>query len=507
MNKFLKILVIIILIFSCWVSMAQKSINPDGFNVFYHPNGKISSEGYMRDGKPDGYWKTYYEDGILKSEGNRVDYELDSLWKFYNETGDLILEINYKHGKKHGIRKTYREEEIIVEPFVNDQKEGLTEFLYPDGSIKRTIPFENGLEEGNGFNYDNDGNIVVHTEYRKGFVIFRENINRRDRNCLKQGHWKYFYEEGMLKEEGTYRNDKRDGFFKTYDKTGNLLELKKFADDVEVLDVPEITKLETVTEYYDNGVISSVTTYRNGLPEGVSREYNEDGSIEKAVIYAKGNIIGKGIMDENGIKEGAWEEFYFDGKLRAKGNYISGLKTGEWIFYYENGVLEQKGEYNSEGKPVGLWVWYYDNGNLWREEFFIKGLKDGLVTEFDPNGNIISEGEYFEDMEEGKWIYNIENHRIEGYYSNGLRNGIWKHFYPNGQLAFEGQFINDNPNGLHVYYWEDGKKKDEENYIMGRKEGDWIRYDEDGVPFIIITYSDNREIKYDGIKIKPPYDE
>jgi hypothetical protein len=37
-----------------------------------------------------------------------------------------------------------------------------------------------------------------------------------------------------------------------------------------------------------------------------------------------------------------------------------------------------------------------------------------LVTEFDRNGNIIAEGEYFEGLEEGKWIYNLENHRIEG---------------------------------------------------------------------------------------------
>lgn len=507
MKKIYKILLIITLHLGCLVLNAQEAIDPNGYNVFYHPNGNISSEGSMINGKPDGLWKTYHENGIIKSVGNRVDFELDSLWTFYDEDGRVILEIEYKQGKKHGIRKTYREDEIMVERFVLDQKEGLTEFFYPDGPLMRTIPFINGLEEGNGFEYDRDGNIITLTEYRRGFIINRESINRFDRNGLKQGRWKYFYEDGALREEGSFRNDKKDGFFKIYDRKGNLLELKKFVDGEEVIDAPEIAKLDVVTEYYETGVISKVTTYKNGLEEGVSREYAEDGSIDRAVIYAAGNIIGEGIMDEEGNKEGPWEEYYVDGSLRAKGSYLNNRKTGEWVYYHENGVLEQKGTYDQEGRPVGKWVWYYDNENLWREEFFINGLQDGLVTEFDRNGNVIAEGEYFEGLEEGKWIYKLENHRIEGTYSAGMRNGMWQHFYPNGQLSFEGQFINDNPNGKHIYYWDDGKKKDEENYINGRKEGDWIRYNEDGTPLLVITYSNNREVRYDGVKIRPEFEE
>ena len=49
----------------------QQEIIPDGYNKFYFPNGRISSEGTMRGGKPDGYWKSYYDNGQLKSEGNR----------------------------------------------------------------------------------------------------------------------------------------------------------------------------------------------------------------------------------------------------------------------------------------------------------------------------------------------------------------------------------------------------------------------------------------------------
>ena len=44
----------------------QNTVNPDGYNVFYYPNGVKSSEGNFRNGKPDGYWKTYFENGVLK---------------------------------------------------------------------------------------------------------------------------------------------------------------------------------------------------------------------------------------------------------------------------------------------------------------------------------------------------------------------------------------------------------------------------------------------------------
>ncbi|HSP88457.1 MAG TPA: hypothetical protein VLN45_10015, partial [Ignavibacteriaceae bacterium] len=99
---------------------AQDKVEPNGYNKFYYENGKLSSEGNMRNGKPDGYWKTYYENGILKSEGNRKDFELDSVWNFYNDTGIIILKITYLKGKKNGIRTTYQEDEIQEENFVND---------------------------------------------------------------------------------------------------------------------------------------------------------------------------------------------------------------------------------------------------------------------------------------------------------------------------------------------------------------------------------------------------
>src|SRR5471030_1168793 len=79
-------------------------VNPNGYNKFYYPSGKIESEGTMKEGVPEGYWKTYYENGTIKSEGNRSNHALEGDWKFYTYKGVLTTEINYNKGKRDGMQ-------------------------------------------------------------------------------------------------------------------------------------------------------------------------------------------------------------------------------------------------------------------------------------------------------------------------------------------------------------------------------------------------------------------
>jgi antitoxin component YwqK of YwqJK toxin-antitoxin module len=181
--------------FLCCVAggYSQDSLQKEGYSKYYYPNGKISSEGTLKDGKPDGYWKSYNESGSIKSEGNRKNFELDSLWKFYNQDGKLLLEIFYKSGKKNGLKTSYLDKETVRENFRNDIKEGYTRYFYREGKIKQEIPFIKGLEQGFGKEYGTDGTIITLTEYKKGFIVDRLRINRRDGQGRKQGRWYSFY--------------------------------------------------------------------------------------------------------------------------------------------------------------------------------------------------------------------------------------------------------------------------------------------------------------------------
>ncbi len=485
---------------------AQERQQDNGLTTFYHPNGVISSEGYMLNGQPEGYWKTYSEEGILLSEGNRKDHLLDSVWKFYDETGVLKMEITYREGKKNGPRTTYRENERVEENFIDDLKQGATNYFYPDGSIKKTVNYKDGLEEGLAREYAEDGRITQLITYKKGFISNRERINRYDSEGLEHGNWKYFYDNGNLRLECIYKHGLLNGYYKEYDLDGKLIAAYKYVEGEKQENVAELTKLKVKTEYYPDGNVRVKATYNNeNKPEGVWRQYDPEGEIESSYIYKNGIIIGEGIITESGERNGFWKEYYDDGLLKGEGRYDHDMKTGSWKYYHRNGQLEQTGGYDALGRLEGTWQWYYDSGQLHRRESFREGEADGDITEYDADGNIILQGSYYRGKEDGKWLYELGDHREEGEYIDGMRDGEWKSWYLNGQLKFEGKFIEDNPHGEHTWYWDNGKVKDKGTYVMGRKHGDWISYNEDGTPFLVITYENGVEKKYDGMRILPEY--
>jgi len=502
MFKMYRILLILMCTLFTIEMVAQDTthVNPNGYNKFYYDNGAVSSEGNMMNGKPDGYWKNYYENGHLKSEGNRKNYLLDSLWRFYDEDGKLVLEINYKEGKKNGYRTTYQGDEVTKETFVNDVKQGPTYVLYPNGSVKMKTLFVNGLEQGIGREYDKNGNVIQLITYKKGYIVSRERINRYDADSLPNGKWKWFFDDEKLRMEGTFKHGLKNGYFKEYDDEGNLISAVKYVDGEKQEQAEELQKLDVRTDYYPNGIPKVIGTYdKNGIPEGVRREYDKKGKVEKAYIFRHGKVIAEGIFTDAGEKEGLWKEYFPDGQLKATGLYNKDLHEGLWKFYYPTGQIEQIGKYIND-KPDSTWRWFYSNGKIKREEKFYNGLSDGLMTEYNVDGKVIAQGEYIEGKKGDFWFYVEGDNREEGNYVEGLRSGLWKSYYDDGQLSFQGKFIDDLPNGKHTWYWDNGKIKKEGNYVMGRKTGDWKKYDPNGMLIITISYKSGKEVKYDGIE-------
>lgn len=328
------------------------------FVQFKYENGVVSSEGEMLDGKPEGYWKTFYEDGQLKSEGNRLNHELDSIWKFYSTEGVVTQYITYKNNKKNGLKKTFHENGIIhkEETLQHDVLVGTIRKFYPSGKLMETIPLDTlakGKEEGFGYEYaEDDGRITAVIEYRNGYITNRDRINRKDKFNQKQGLWRYFYPTLLTKEEGKFKNDKKHGYWKTFDTDGNLLETLKYVDGILIPEPEELAKLDIKREYHPNAQVKSVGSYSKGVKEGVHREYTPEGDVTAAKIYSKGKVTGEGIVDAEGRRQGPWKEFYDTGELRSEGVYKDGKREGSWIFYYRDGNEEQRGTYY-KGKPDG----------------------------------------------------------------------------------------------------------------------------------------------------------
>lgn len=82
--------------------------------------------------------------------------------------------------------------------------------------------------------------------------------------------------------------------------------------------------------------------------------------------------------------------------------------------FYPNGKLEQEGQYKEDLRD-GKWTYYYENGNKWSEGYFKAALSHGKRSIWYENGQL----------------------HMQGAYDQGARIGLWKFFRENGELAKE----------------------------------------------------------------------
>ena len=475
------------------------------YTKFYYSDSVVSSEGWMREGKPDGYWISYYPNGIIQSEGNRKNFLLDSVWRFYDNKGGLKSELSYLEGTRNGLTKLYGENEIQVYQYQNDTIIHGMWYSYSDLLI-RTIPYQNGKENGTCIIYDTLGQIVGTITYQNGYVVRRENINRMDANGFKQGIWKCFWENGLLSMEGAYLNGKKNGFFKYYNEEGVFDRIEKWENDILIEDAIETKQLDRKVEYHSNGKIKIEAYYYKGVPEGIRREYSAEGKVIKSYLFSNGMLMGEGIVDDNGKKQGDWKEFYESGALRAAGKYLNSKPIGEWIYYFEDKPIEITGSYTRKGEKEGEWLWYYPNGNLLSKETYSEGLLDGENFSLTIEGDTLECGKFVAGQEEGKWYYINDSVRVEGNYSDGKREGVWKTYYANGKLKSSQSYSHNELDGKIAEFWENGAKKLESTYINGLLNGNEYKYDEEGNVLFITTYRMGIETKYNGVKVTPQLD-
>lgn len=530
--------IVIIYIFILFSVTLFAQSNKNGYNKFFYENGKISSEGTMRDGKPDGYWKNYYDNGKLKIEGNRKNFQLDSTWKFYDVKGRITKSINYKEGKKDGVSIIYDTLQKVVtsEYYVQDIKQGLQRNFYKTGKTKSVVPYVKGKPDGTAYEYSNDSLITSIAVYKGGILQSFEKINQKDAANKKQGIWKEFYDNLELKKEMKFNDDSLDGYVMEYDKKGSLTSTKKFNNGKRILKAPEIANVEVYRDVFDDGTLKYEGVYSDGVPIGSHYKYKQkyqcDSSIflrddtsrvavyvnrlvcrnvpvpDSCIEYFDGTVVAKGKVDSVRNRIGIWTEYHHTGEFKGKGLYKDGNRTGEWEFFYASGKLEQKGKYDKKGRTQGQWKWFYENGALMREELYVNGKREGQLTDYNEQGKIILQGTFVDNVMEGTWIYETPEYKEIGNYLNGERDSVWKSYYmPSKTKRYEGRFSSGQETGLHTMYYDNGRKMYSGNFVAGMRDGDWHFYDELGTNYLTITYKNDIEIKWMGDKIRPTYEE
>jgi uncharacterized protein len=472
---------------------------------YTYPDGTVSSEGTMRDGKPDGYWKTYYPNGSLKSEGNRVEFKLDSVWIFYRSDTTKERMITYQADVRQGKEIIYDKAGRKTEEWKNELgiKKGIVYYYYDTGALWKEIQFENNKEEGKGIEYDHSGRIISNYIFKNGFIYQHERINRYNEVGNKTGIWRELYDDQQIKLEGNYNNGKKNGVFKFYDRKGKLEKLEQYEDDVLIEGEQSVALPDIRQEYYADGQLRASGSYRNGKKHGTFRIYDPRGMERISELYEQDQKMGEGALDSLGRRNGTWKLFYADGRIKAEGSYKLGLKEGSWTYYFGNGKPVQTGSYIND-LPVGNWKWYYNSGQLHRDEYYLRGKEDGHCVEYDSIGVVLTEGDYSGGRKIGTWILHVNDHKEEGSYEDGELNGVWIWSYVDGSKAFEGEYAVGVPVGKHRYWYPNGQLRMKGEYAGGELSGRWDYYEADGTLTLQLEYEAGKVIRVNGSKIKLP---
>lgn len=472
--------------------------------VFYYKTGEVSSRGTLVEGKPDGYWENYYPDGTVKSKGSRRNFLLEGIWYFYNPDGTPAQSVTYEKGIKQGEEKIY-ENGVLLQLFTykNGLRQGVSYEYYPDGKTKAENFYLNDQLFGRGYQFDPDGTVNTLYGYKDGRITSIQKINRRDSRGRKSGTWYDFdaKDKSIVLMQGDYKNGLRHGYFKYFDRDGNLIKTEKYVEDVLQNDAIETARIDVQRDFYADRRIKSYTSTRNGQKDGLQVFYDPQGNITQAAVFRQGILSEKGgVIDPEGRKQGTWVEYSPSGQKKAAGEYKDGNRTGDWTYYYPDGSVEQKGKY-SQGKETGQWTWYYPGGKILRQEFYRNGKEEGESVEYDRQGNTVARGEYENGLRQGEWIFEVNRTLQEGTYLDGERDGLWKYTdQVSGKVVFQGEYRDGIPDGEQTYFYDNGKIKARGRFASGVPDGLWQYYNENGFVSLSVTYQGGVEVKYDGIK-------
>jgi len=156
----------------------------------------------------------------------------------------------------------------------------------------------------------------------------------------------------------------------------------------------------------NTGKVLSKKSYVDGILDGLSYKYHQDGWLKWQKNYASGEMDGEVIhyysdgttkSKENyasGKLDGEVIKYFADGTKKSQENYSVGKQDGTQKFFYSNGILKEVYYINSDGKKHGLHKYYYKKDSKKFVETYSNGVLDGKQEYFDRNEQLIEEAQW-----------------------------------------------------------------------------------------------------------------
>ncbi len=175
--------------------------------------------------------------------------------------------------------------------------------------------------------------------------------------------------------------------------------------------------------YHNNGVLRYVGQFEKGKPAGEFKYFFDSGDLQSVLnfesseianarlFYQTGDLMAEGKY-VNQKRDGLWISYGGGNVKLEQGAYELGLKTGVWKTYFLNGQVSSESEFDKDVK-VGTFKMYHPSGKLKQESIYVDGKLNGLATFYKTDGKKFLKGLYLNDRRDKRWIYYDENMKIE----------------------------------------------------------------------------------------------
>ncbi|WP_439183893.1 toxin-antitoxin system YwqK family antitoxin [Carboxylicivirga taeanensis] len=220
-------------------------------------------------------YEVYNGDTINYSD---IQNRKQGLWIRFNNNGDKLLE----QGK-----------------YISDQKDGAWISYFPSGNIKHKITYKNGKAIGPAQFYYDNGIIseegVWHIDHWQGNYKYYNKNGRLaydwhyDNAGNRTGTQKYYHENGVLKYDGVWANGKATGTLKIYDEKGKLVTERVYHNG-EFMENVAITENITTEEVAPQQSIE-IKEYNTFNGTGNHVVYTRHGMVEKQGFFLNGKIF------------------------------------------------------------------------------------------------------------------------------------------------------------------------------------------------------------------------
>ncbi|MBE6449964.1 MAG: hypothetical protein E7013_04680 [Alphaproteobacteria bacterium] len=318
---------------------------------------------------------------------------------------------------------------------------------------------------------DKNGKLItgmVKHYYKNGIL----NTETPYKEGKKDGIEKWYDKAANLWHTISYKGGEKDGFEKYYDKNGNLLAENHFfkgspADGVLRIYLSDGTlgiertykngEKNGIEKMYTSGYLEFENFYKNNRLDGPQRQYDEKGNLLFENIYKDGKPVDG--IHKLSIGGTTVEEEYKNGEISKRN--ISGNGSVESQFYYEKDQTIEKE--------------YYDDGSLKMKRRYKNVPEDGTEKSYDQKGRLIQERTKKSDIrysysnkgiKKTEKLYGTASNNKKTYREDGTlekellfteEGQKQKHYYPDGKTVFLEMLVKKDFN--RPYHGKSGKLK------------------------------------------------